>query len=247
MLPDLERLIRLQRLDTTASDAQRTVDAIPSRIDTLDARLTASSAAVDDAKGRLGDKKSERAAVEKTLAAVQTRLSRFREQLMAVKTNKEYTAMQHEIATAEADVQRHEDIILEYMLELDDLTAAVKTADAALTASRAEIEQTKAALLTERGELERTLARTAAERSTLTETIGAQARALFDRVSKQRNGIAVVEARNGLCLLCNVRLRPQVFNHVLLNTELIQCDSCNRILYHDPNSRTAAAPTVDAP
>ena len=111
MLPDLKRLIQLQQLDNTAADAQRVVDAIPSRIEALDAELTARTAAVDEATGRLDDRKSERAAVEKTLAAIQTRLSRFREQLMAVKTNKEYTAMQHEIATAEADVQRHEDTI----------------------------------------------------------------------------------------------------------------------------------------
>ena len=247
MFPDLERLIQLQQLDNAASDATRVVEAIPSRIEALDVQLTAGAAAVDDANARLSDKKSERAAVEKRLGAVQTRLSRFREQLMAVKTNKEYTAMQHEIATADAAVQDHENTILEHMLELDDLTAAVTAADAALAASRADIEQTKAALQTERGELERTLAITAGERTTLTETIGAQAQALFERISRQRQGIAVVEARNGLCTLCNVRLRPQIFNQVLLNTELIQCDSCKRILYHDPSAKPAAATTVDAP
>ncbi len=247
MFPDLERLIRLQQLDDAASEATRVVEAIPSRIEALDAQLTAGAAAVDDANTRLSEKKSERAAVEKTLAAVQTRLSRFREQLMAVKTNKEYTAMQHEIATAEADVQERENTILEHMLELDDLAAAVTAADVALAGSRADIERTKAALQTERGELERALASTARKRTTLTETIGAPAQALFERISKQRQGIAVVEARDGLCTLCNVRLRPQIFNQVLLNTELIQCDSCNRILYHGPNAKSAAATTVDAP
>jgi len=243
MLPDLKRLIQLQQLDNTAADAQRVVDAIPSRIEALDAELTARTAAVDEATGRLDDRKSARAAVEKTLAAIQTRLSRFREQLMAVKTNKEYTAMQHEIATAEADVQRHEDTILEHMLELDDLAAAVTTAKQALSASRKEIEKSTAALAAERGDLEHTLGRTAAEHDTLLETIGAEAQALFNRIAKQRNGIAVVEARDGLCSLCNVRLRPQVFNNILQNTELVQCDSCNRILYHAPNSKPAA----DAP
>jgi len=247
MLPDLKRLIQLQQLDSTAADAQRVVDAIPSRIEALDAELTARTAAVDEATSRLDNKRSERAAVEKTLAAIQTRLSRFREQLMAVKTNKEYTAMQHEIATAEADVQCHEDTILEHMLELDDLAAAVTTAQQALAVSRKEIEKSTAALMAERGDLEQTLGRTAVEHDTLLATIGAEAQALFNRISKQRNGIAVVEARDGLCLLCNVRLRPQVFNHILQNTELVQCDSCNRILYHDPNLKPAAVPAVDAP
>ena len=123
MLPDLERLIRLQQLDTGADEARRTVDGIPSRIADLDTRLTTCAMALDAAKQRLADQKSERQAVEKSLAEVQVRLSRFKDQQMAVKTNKEYTAMQHEIATAEAQVRRFEDAILERMLEADDLAA----------------------------------------------------------------------------------------------------------------------------
>ena len=134
MLPDLERLIQLQRLDTAADEARRTVDGIPSRIEDLDTRLTVSTTAVDAARTCVEDKKNERQAGEKSLAEVQGRLSRFKEQLIAVKTNKEYTGVQHEIATAEAEVQRLEDTILEYMLEADDLAADVEAAERALRA-----------------------------------------------------------------------------------------------------------------
>ena len=64
---------------------------------------------------------------------------------MAVKTNKEYTAMQHEIATAEAEVQRREDAILEHMLEADDLTAEVDGGRARrCKTDRAEVERERA-------------------------------------------------------------------------------------------------------
>ena len=235
MLPDLERLIRLQQLDTAADDARRTVDGIPSRIEDLDARLTASAAAVDTAKHRLADQKKKRQVVEKSLAEVQGRLSRFKDQQMAVKTNKEYTAMQHEIATAEAEVQRLEDAILERMLEADDLAADVGEAERALQAERAETDRQRVTLESVRVDTERTLSRAADERANLTGSIGEAAHQLFETVARQRRGIAVVAARDGHCTVCHVRLRPQVFNQVLRNTELIQCDSCLRILYHDPD------------
>ena len=235
MLPDLERLIRLQQLVNAATAAQRTVDAIPARIEDLDIRLTASNVAVDKAIHRLADKKTEHQAVEKNLVEVQSRLSRFKEQLMAVKTNKEYTAMQQEIATAEADVRRLEDAILEYMLEADDLMAEVEATEHALQTDRAEVERERAEFASERVELESTLSVTSDERTKLIGRIGAAARQLFETIASQRRGIAVVEARDGHCTLCNVRLRPQVFNEILLNTELIQCESCMRILYHDPD------------
>lgn len=234
MLADLEQLIRLQQLDTAAAEARRTVEGIPARLEDLDTRLRVSSTAVEAAKTRFGDKKRERQAVEKSLAEVQGRLSRFKEQLMAVKTNKEYTAVQHEIATAETEVRRLEDAILEHMLEADDLAASVDSTERTLVAERAEIERERAAIETDRADLERRLSGTADARLKLVANIGAAARQLFDTVAKKRQGIAVVEARDGHCTICHVRLRPQMFNQIMRNTELIQCEHCMRILYHDP-------------
>ena len=56
----------------------------------------------------------------------------------------------------------------------------------------------------------------------------------FERVLKARAGIAVAKAANGHCTICHVRLRPQVFNTILRNESIIQCDSCQRILYYVP-------------
>ena len=57
--------------------------------------------------------------------------------------------------------------------------------------------------------------------------------ALFETVASHRNGMAVVEARDGRCSSCQVRLRPQLFNNIRLNDSLIQCESCQRILYFE--------------
>ena len=62
-------------------------------------------------------------------------------------------------------------------------------------------------------------------------------------MSKRRNGVALAEARDGICVVCHVRMRPQVFNTVLKNEQILQCDSCNRIFYYVP--KPAAAPAAD--
>ena len=51
----------------------------------------------------------------------------------------------------------------------------------------------------------------------------------------------MAEARDGLCTVCHVRLRPQVFNEVRRNDGIIQCDSCTRILYFVPAAPPAAS------
>jgi predicted nucleic acid-binding Zn-ribbon protein len=65
----------------------------------------------------------------------------------------------------------------------------------------------------------------------------------FDIVARGRKGIAVAEAREGHCTVCHVRLRPQIFNEIRRNEAIIQCESCQRILYFagaQPSAETAA-------
>ncbi len=246
MLPDLERLIRLQHLDNATVETRRTVAAIPERMTALDDRLRAGRTRVDDARRQQEEARSSRREVEKRLAEVQSRLSRFRDQLMAVKTNKEYTAMQHEIATAEEAVARLEDTILEHMLQADELDAAAEAAERANREETAAVERERAELETQRVRMEGDLTGASDERVRLAESISSENLRLFASIAGQRQGLAIVEARNGHCTVCNVRLRPQVFNQILLNTELIRCESCLRVLYHDPN-RLSDPPAEEPP
>ena len=87
--PDLERLIRLQSLDLQAAEARRQQATIPETQRALDQKLEAARAVVVEAKARQAANQTDRRALEKDLAAVQTRLSRYKDQLMEVKTNRE--------------------------------------------------------------------------------------------------------------------------------------------------------------
>jgi predicted nucleic acid-binding Zn-ribbon protein len=234
MLPELERLIRLQQLETATADTRRDVDALPSKLTALDDRLKTRTDALADAERQVVDHRSARAHLEKDLASVQGRLSKYKDQLMEVKTNKEYAAMQKEITVAQEEVSRLEDRILERLLESDELTARVKQTQQELAAERAAIDQERAALDRERQGLSERLATLVGERARVAREIDRQTLQLFDIVASKRSGIAVVEARSGLCTSCHVRLRPQVFNDLRLNNALIQCESCQRILFYDP-------------
>jgi len=226
MLPELEHLIRLQQLENTATEARGQLGDVPVRLEALEARVAEAAGGVDTATQALEEHRTARAGVEKDVAEFQGRLSRFKEQLMAVKTNKEYQVMQTEIAAAEHEVQRLEDQLLERMLEADDLSRNVVEAEKRLAEERAAVDAERAVLEEERAALEAQLTTFDVERNTV-----AEAMALFEMLAQGRKGVAVVEARQGRCSSCQVRLRPQLFNDVRSNSALIQCESCQRILY----------------
>ena len=241
---DLERLIALQRLDTAAEAARKKLADEPERDKAFDARLDGARQRVAAAKERLADNQNARRTIEKEVAVHQGRLSKFREQAMAVKTNQEYHAIQHEIAHAQAEIKKHEDAMLERMLEADDLTAAVKKAESELAAEQKAIDTDRKAMKAEHGDLEKALAKMGEERRAIVGALDKQVLLTFEQVAKKRHGVAVAEAKDGICTICHVRLRPQIFNTVRRNESIIQCDSCNRILYFVP-APAAAAPAVD--
>ncbi len=243
MNADLERVIALQRLDTAAHDADRRLAEAPERERGLDTRLEHARQQVAAAKDALAANQSARREIEKDVAVHQSRLSKFREQAMAVKTNQEYHAIQHEIAFAQTEIKTREDQILELMVHADELTANVKRAEAALVAEQKAVEADRAALGTELTELRSAITRIASERQAIVAGITPQVLAIFELVAKRRNGVAVAEARDGICTICHVRLRPQVFNTVLRNEQIMQCDHCQRILYYAPRPASAG----DAP
>jgi uncharacterized protein len=231
MHPDLDRLIRLQQLETFTEEARRKIADYPQRSQGLEARLEEAKEAVAGIKQRVTASQTTRRSEEKDLATVQARLTKYKDQLLEVRTNREYQAMQQEIAAAQGEVSRHEDRILENMLEADELNRAVKRAESELAKVQADVTAERTALDEEVQQLKVELARSGGARAALVAEISASAMAIFEAVARGRKGVAVAEARQGLCTLCHVRLRPQKFNEVRRNDTIIQCDSCQRILY----------------
>jgi len=234
MHADLERVIALQRLDSEASAARKKLADAPQRDKAFDERLAAAKQRVADAKAKLATNQEARRAIEKEVAVHQGRLSKYRDQAMAVKTNQEYHAIQHEIGHAQGEIRKYEDQILEHMVEADDLAATIKAAEGALAAEQKTIDADRKRLQVEDAETQKSLDALGGERAKIIGALDKRVLAIYDSAYARRQGVAVAEARDGICTICHVRLRPQVFNDVRRNDAIVQCDSCQRILYFVP-------------
>jgi len=230
MESDLDRLIRLQQTDTFIDNAQRRVADHPGLVEGLDDRLASATAAVDTAKTNVAENQAARRIVEKDLAMIQARLSKFKEQLMGVKTNKEYTAMLKEIDVAQHEVGLLEEKILERMLEADDLAGRQKAAEAKLAADKGVIASERQRIGQETEELRRELDEALSRRAQIAAEISPALIGTYDTIRAKR-GAAVVELKAGYCSACHVRLRPQIANELLRRDRIFQCESCQRIVY----------------
>ena len=247
MLPDLQRLIELQDIESRAAVANKAIADAPARIAALEALLQAATASLAAAKQALTDNQNQRRSIDKDLAAAQQRVEKYKEQIMAVKTNEQLHAMQHQMKAVGDEVGQHEERILASMMEADEITANIKKAEAALKAAQAKVAAERAAIENE----------VAAHKATIAETTDARQKLItaldnknvvdtFQRIAKVR-GTALARAEGERCTVCQVRLRPAVFTEVRKNDSIVQCDSCNRILYFVPAKAPAAAAAPDPP
>jgi uncharacterized protein len=247
MLPDLERLIQLQDIESRAAVASRAIAEAPGRIAALDALLQSATAALASAKQALADNQTQRRSIDKDLIAAQQRLEKYKEQIMAVKTNEQLHAMQHQMKAVSDEVGQHEERVLVNMMTADEINAAIKKAETALKAAQAKVAAESAAIESDTKTQQTVVAECAAERARIVAAMDNRgALETFQRIAKVR-GTAVARAEGERCTICQVRLRPAVFAEVRKNESLVQCDSCNRILYFVPPKAPDAPVAPGAP
>jgi predicted nucleic acid-binding Zn-ribbon protein len=234
--PTLAALVALQALDTAADTARRRLADLPAAEREIDAAVSRAQADVEACRAELAENQAGRRALDKDVAAIDTRLARFDDHKAAVKTNQEYTALLHEIAGAKAEKDAVEEQILLKLEEADAIGARLKAAEAALADARRDGEKARQALVEERGALDTELARLDAERRTAAAGIDPPLAARYDQLLKQRRMIAVAAVHQDVCEACHVRLRPAIAQQVRRNDGIVQCDSCQRILYFAANA-----------
>ena len=241
MLPDLERLIQLQDIESRAAVAHKFIADAPGRIAALDELLQSATATLASAKQRLADNQTHRRSIDKDLISAQQRQEKYKEQLMAVKTNDEFRAMQHQIEAVGVEVGQHEERVLVSMMEADEVNASIKKAEAALKAAQAKVAAERTAIESEVKAQQAALGECNASRERIIAALDNKGVIdTFQRIAKVR-GSAVARAEGERCTVCQVRLRPAVFAEVRKNDQIVQCDSCQRILFYVPPKPAAAA------
>ena len=231
MDPVLQSLILYQELCTELDRLNARLKQFPDRMKRIEQDFEAASGSLKSAQNVLEENQKERRQHESELQDLENKLAKYNEQLMQVKTNDEYKAMRKEIEGVKGTIGSAEERILILMEQIDGETKRTREEETALAEKKKEDDALKAESNRERSEVEQEAARLEGERATAQKAIGADVLALFKKIAGSRNGVALARAREERCMECKVRVRPQVFQEIKKNEQIIQCDSCSRILY----------------
>src|SRR5437870_6576313 len=235
MNSDLKQLIRLQTIDLSVQELRARIDRFPGISKALDEKLKAAQAGLDSAREKAKSNQGNRKKLDSEISSLEGKISKYRDQMMAVKTNEEYRALQHEIEHTQNAIRRIEDDILNLMMDAESSQVDIKAAEARLKEDQQKVDQERTQLIEQNQRDLSALESYLKERKGLEISISSDLLPRYERVRKARCGIAVAAARNEVCEICQVRIRPQVFQEIRPNDQIIACDACQRILYNPEN------------
>jgi predicted nucleic acid-binding Zn-ribbon protein len=233
MNPDLEKIIDLHHTETELKRLDAELAEVPRLREALDQRVAGEKSRLESAREAFETSQKTRKDNESQVQVLEEKRSKYKGQLMDVRTNKEYTAMLHEIETVERDIGRHEDQILEEMERAEGLAADVAREEEAFRSIEAEARVENGELDARQARLGDERKRVATERERVVEQIPEEPLNLYLRVAGLR-GSGAAEARDAMCQTCHVKMRLQVWVALKLGEQIFRCESCNRILYYDP-------------
>ncbi len=207
------------------------------RASSLEAVASAESAS-EDAKARLADRQGEVKRLRKEadgvnldVAAVDQDIARLDGQLLGAKSNKEYEILTREIAAEKAKRSKFEDKGLEHLESADRIADEERAAGAAVEQSKSCLDEEKTAAAAVEAEVAGKEGGLTRERDAVMPRLNDEIRSVYERVLAQRKDSAMAKVVDGVCGGCARKLSPQMDNLVSVGQEVVQCMSCQRILY----------------
>ncbi|MEA1934050.1 MAG: C4-type zinc ribbon domain-containing protein [Thermodesulfobacteriota bacterium] len=156
--------------------------------------------------------------------------------VMSIQNNREYQCLMKEIEDGKrANKQREDEIIqlLElvesFKAKLDEQVAVNKTEEKLLAVEQANVDKIAKEINAKKSSMVKARAQKAKE-------IEQKILKKYDMLLERRDGIGIAGVTQGVCQGCHMNIPPQLFNDLLKEDKFYFCPTCNRIIYHLPES-----------
>jgi len=242
----LKELLQVQTLDLKLAELAGEIARFPRRIAEVDAQVEGARAVLVKTREAQTASVKDRKKLELDVESWKEKVRKYKDQTAQVKTNEAYRALVHEIEGAENEIRKAEDTVLEHMVASEEHDRQVKAGEKALAEAEAAAKAAKQAIEAERANLTGQQTALRAERDRDAAAVPAPLVERYRIYAPRHHGIAIAILDGEACSGCRVHLRPHVVQKLKRaeTDEIVECESCGRMLYFDSSAAPGPAPTA---
>ncbi len=233
MPSELELLLKLQIVDYDLGELERSKEYLPDMMDNLRTEIEEAKTRLESTTAEFNEKKVTVKTLESEIAAKEAELQKYQQQMMSIKTNKEYDALVAQIDAIKEVISNQETELLqtdERLTELEKEIAEYKDK----SASADETNSKQLAILQEKiDSIGDKVAAKEGERDRISTQIPRSTRSVYERVRKGKGGSAVVTVKKRACGSCYKALTPRKVQEIKKADRIHTCENCGRLLFWD--------------
>lgn len=230
-MKDIDKLIRLQEIDSEVFRIKTQLKELPQQIAEIDESIDLAAAGLRDLGDQLTQAQLKHKELELDLQDKEQQVVKQQGQLYQVKSNKEYSAFQLEIEKHKADNSLLEEQIIKKLDQIDTLKSSIAEEKQRVTTQTAQHKISRQELELKESELKQELSRLEIQRAeALKAGIEPELISQYERIIQHWGELAIVEVIDDICQGCSIKVRPQIVSQLQLG-KLAACDSCARMLY----------------
>ena len=230
---EIEILKQIQSLDSENYACLELIEEIPNEINEIDRSIESEKKTLHSIEEELRSIQLRQKEKEAELQDKESAIKKYEAQLAQVKTNKEYSSLQAEIRTLQADNSLLEESIIKFFDQVDECQGKLKAEQLHVQ----EVEKTgkvkKTVLEQKINEAKQKIGILTQQKQELIKKVNPEIASLYERIVKNKRGLALVKVDGEVCSACQMRLRPQQINEIAMAEEIILCEQCSRILYNE--------------
>ena len=112
MNSDLALLLQLQVIDYDIGELERSKEYLPDMIENLNREVSETKEKLEAAESEFEQIRSRQKQIELEISSLEANLQKYQQQMMSIKTNKEYDALVSEIDAIKNNISSHETELL---------------------------------------------------------------------------------------------------------------------------------------
>jgi predicted nucleic acid-binding Zn-ribbon protein len=222
----------LQEIDLEIQAKRVTLEDIEPRLGERE-ELDEARRLVEEQRRGLQEAQKKLREAEWTVDEVRAKVQPLNEKLYGgtIKNPKELVDIQHDVDSLKARQRELEDRVLEAMSATEDAEKELQEGERGLSDMEAQWQAEQESLSRQRDDLKRELQELEGRRSRQEVTIDAETIRQYDVLRAAHQGRAVAKVERGICQGCRITLPMHVLQKARRGNHLVQCTSCERILY----------------